>query len=1198
MMTQAAYMRKARGWRWWLIRGGATFFLLIVVLAMALIIALKVGVSSAFLATKIQESLNARLLDKGQIVIERADLLLDDRFHLVLESRDLALNLKTDGPQIDKMGRIRIAVAALPLLQGKLHVNEVQLSDIDVTLPDRQGHNFLQRLPQDGLGRVDFDALSFLIFTALGQGLDVLERQALDKISLEQIHVDFPFRGKRKQLALTRLILKRTEGQTQGQTEGQTEGAFTLDGAMQFEGEEIRVEGNGRRDRASDGTMMSVKITQIPLSLGSEEDTGPYWEDGTVRNGYFRLKGLSDLQLTGQKRGQEQSIILEAHLPQGEVDLADVSGLPAHAKLRIEHHFGQAGLWIADTQLAVDRVSVNIAGHFAPLERPDPFLSSQRGDLLSDSEIIAILADVADSEGKYVFALTLDEGRILHPTIPALHFKGQVNGTLETLTRKVTFDSVTFDANDVNIKGQGSLRFAPPDAGRLLIGSQTPETIFTLQTPYISADEIKQIWPFNIASGVRGWFLRQISTGSLQQGSLHLNLPLDFYHKGRARQPLDENMLKISGVLDHVTANLVGDLPPVERFGGLLDIRGQEVALRQGSGEIFLERFPKSGNRFSDKKRGETQELESFVEPSETKTALDKDRQPQAALQLEEVMVDITRSGEMSPSADIRFQIKGEGADMLRLIRRDPIRAGDKLPFSPADFSGQLQAMMRLQFPLPEGGEEKISPDQIDWQGVIDFDDVALTLPLETGGKITAAQGRVEIDRQKFSLAAQASLDEMAATITMSGATQKATEREEAISLILDDATRDKLFPALSPFISGTAHINIGPERDAGRVFHVDLSQAVVEVPWLGWKKGAGIAAQAQFTAFIDKKNSKNITLKDFDLQGATFQLAGAIDIRDGILAAARFDKANLNRGDDMSLSLRSEGGRYLIKAEGKKFDMRSFIKSAALTGANSPGRGEAVTLDLDIARVSGFYDEVFEHLKASFKRSSRGDEEVSLSARSLKGGALKASLRRQGGEGVLHVTSGDGGAVLRFSDYYDKVQGGALELELQLDENAVWHGPLTLRNFEIVDEPRLARIVANPPANGGKSLNDVAGGKINAARLSFDRAFGQIVRGENFLMLDRGIVRGPTVGATFQGVVYDSAGNISMTGTFMPAYGLNRIFSNVPVLGNILGNGRDRGLIGLTFKIDGQAKNPRIIVNPLSVIAPGVFRQIFEFHQ
>ena len=69
------------------------------------------------------------------------------------------------------------------------------------------------------------------------------------------------------------------------------------------------------------------------------------------------------------------------------------------------------------------------------------------------------------------------------------------------------------------------------------------------------------------------------------------------------------------------------------------------------------------------------------------------------------------------------------------------------------------------------------------------------------------------------------------------------------------------------------------------------------------------------------------------------------------------------------------------------------------------------------------------------------------------------------------------------------------------------------------------------------------------------------------------------------------------MTGTFMPAYGLNRIFGELPLVGDLLGNGRDRGLIGVTFKLDGAAKSPRLQVNPLSVMAPGVFRQIFEFN-
>jgi hypothetical protein len=64
-----------------------------------------------------------------------------------------------------------------------------------------------------------------------------------------------------------------------------------------------------------------------------------------------------------------------------------------------------------------------------------------------------------------------------------------------------------------------------------------------------------------------------------------------------------------------------------------------------------------------------------------------------------------------------------------------------------------------------------------------------------------------------------------------------------------------------------------------------------------------------------------------------------------------------------------------------------------------------------------------------------------------------------------------------------------------------------------------------------------------------------------------------------------------------MPAYGLNRLFAEIPLFGQILGNGRDRGLIGITYRVAGDLKSPQVQVNPISAIAPGIFRSIFEFN-
>ena len=85
-------------------------------------------------------------------------------------------------------------------------------------------------------------------------------------------------------------------------------------------------------------------------------------------------------------------------------------------------------------------------------------------------------------------------------------------------------------------------------------------------------------------------------------------------------------------------------------------------------------------------------------------------------------------------------------------------------------------------------------------------------------------------------------------------------------------------------------------------------------------------------------------------------------------------------------------------------------------------------------------------------------------------------------------------------------------------------------------------------------------------------------------------------MGLTATGRVYDKNDNISLTGTFMPANEINLAVSNIPIIGQLLSNGRDEALIGITYRLTGPRHNPNLEVNPLSVVAPGVFRKIFEF--
>ena len=51
-------------------------------------------------------------------------------------------------------------------------------------------------------------------------------------------------------------------------------------------------------------------------------------------------------------------------------------------------------------------------------------------------------------------------------------------------------------------------------------------------------------------------------------------------------------------------------------------------------------------------------------------------------------------------------------------------------------------------------------------------------------------------------------------------------------------------------------------------------------------------------------------------------------------------------------------------------------------------------------------------------------------------------------------------------------------------------------------------------------------------------------------------------------------------------------------VLGEILGGGQYGGLFAINFKVAGRIAAPVLTVNPLSAIAPGFLRKIFEFQK
>ena len=114
---------------------------------------------------------------------------------------------------------------------------------------------------------------------------------------------------------------------------------------------------------------------------------------------------------------------------------------------------------------------------------------------------------------------------------------------------------------------------------------------------------------------------------------------------------------------------------------------------------------------------------------------------------------------------------------------------------------------------------------------------------------------------------------------------------------------------------------------------------------------------------------------------------------------------------------------------------------------------------------------------------------------------------------------------------------------------------------------------------------------------ISFSRLRAEFTRQNGQLTIREGVAKGPMLGGTIEGSMDFVANQVRMSGTLIPMYALNNMFGQIPVLGLFLGGGSNEGLFGVTYEVVGTPGQPVLRVNPISAMAPGVLRKVFEFN-
>ena len=140
------------------------------------------------------------------------------------------------------------------------------------------------------------------------------------------------------------------------------------------------------------------------------------------------------------------------------------------------------------------------------------------------------------------------------------------------------------------------------------------------------------------------------------------------------------------------------------------------------------------------------------------------------------------------------------------------------------------------------------------------------------------------------------------------------------------------------------------------------------------------------------------------------------------------------------------------------------------------------------------------------------------------------------------------------------------------------------------MNQPFLNRLFSAGSLTG---IGDLMGG----SGISVDNLDVPFSSKNNVISVKQAAARGPAIGASADGYIDRPKGQVALKGTLVPAYGLNSVLGNIPLLGDVLVSKKGEGVFGITYSATGNAEQPNISVNPLSVLTPGILRRIFQGH-
>ncbi|MEO0936976.1 MAG: DUF3971 domain-containing protein [Pseudomonadota bacterium] len=539
------------------------------------------------------------------------------------------------------------------------------------------------------------------------------------------------------------------------------------------------------------------------------------------------------------------------------------------------------------------------------------------------------------------------------------------------------------------------------------------------------------------------------------------------------------------------------------------------------------------------------------------------------------IIPDVTVTG--GPPSVVRLEARGPIEAGLSLLNTEPLRVMDRANLPVALASGDAVISGTLDIPLVRD----LRADQVTFIAAGTLSEVRTDVLLQ-GRALAARSLTVTARNDAVRIEGAGTLDGIpfdAAWSQPLGEEARGGGRIDG-SIEISQRALSAFNIALPPGTiagQGTGRMSVALPRGAPPRLELqsDLRGLRMALSPLGWNKAA--ATPGTFRMGVTLGARPDVETLSLDAPGLS--ASGTIDLTDsGALAAATFEKVRIGGWLDAPVTLvaRGRGAPPLIRLQGGQIDLRN---AEFGDGSGGGGNAQSSPLDIRLDRLQIADTIAITDMQGDFVTS--GGLDGSFTGRINGGARVTGQVVPQNGRSAIRLRSADAGGVFSSAEIIRQARGGEFDLTLiPVGQEGTFDGTLRVTNTRVKDAPAIADLLSAISIVG--LLEQLSGEGILFSEV--DASFRLT---PSVLTLTKASAVGPSIGLSMDGRYGIEGGILDMQGAVTPVYLLNGI-------GSIFTR-KGEGLIAFNYRLTGPADGPRVTVNPLSALTPGLFREIFR---